>query len=72
LVSVQRLKDDTLWPKALGALPNTLQEFLELAGPELAALQEEEQKRKKKRMESVIKEDDPMSSPSPSSDNNTE
>jgi len=71
-LQIRMLKDDTLWPKALGALPNTLQEFLELAGPELATLQEEEQKRKKKRMESVIKEDDPMSSPSPSSDNNTE
>ena len=28
------LKNDSLWPKALGPLPNTLQELLELAGPE--------------------------------------
>lgn len=30
----QMLKNDSLWPKALGPLPNTLQELLELAGPE--------------------------------------
>jgi hypothetical protein len=33
---LQMLKDDSLWPKALGALPNTLQELQELAGPEIA------------------------------------
>lgn len=28
------LKDDSLWPKALGPLPGTFHELLELAGPE--------------------------------------
>jgi len=34
LTIFQMLKNDSLWPKALGPLPNTLQELLELAGPE--------------------------------------
>ncbi|CAK9262326.1 unnamed protein product, partial [Sphagnum jensenii] len=35
-LQIRMLKDDSLWPKALGALPNTLQELQELAGPEIA------------------------------------
>jgi hypothetical protein len=30
------LKDDSVWPKALGALPTTFHELLEIAGPEFA------------------------------------
>jgi hypothetical protein len=33
-LQIRMLKNDSLWPKALGPLPNTLQELLELAGPE--------------------------------------
>ncbi len=68
---VQMLKDDALWPKALGVLPNTLQELLELAGPEFAALREEEEQNKKKEKSKHINKEDPLSSPAPSS-NNTE
>jgi hypothetical protein len=68
---VQMLKDDALWPKALGVLPNTLQELLELAGPEFSALREEEEQNKKKEKSKHINKEDPLSSPAPSS-NNTE
>jgi hypothetical protein len=37
-LQIQMLKDDSLWPKALGALPNTIQELLELAGPEFSGV----------------------------------
>ncbi|KAH9532568.1 hypothetical protein CY35_18G004700 [Sphagnum magellanicum] len=33
-LQIRMLKDDSLWPKALGPLPGTFQELLELAGPE--------------------------------------
>jgi hypothetical protein len=70
-LQIRMLKDDALWPKALGVLPNTLQELLELAGPEFAALREEEDQNKKKEKSKHINKEDPLSSPAPSS-NNTE
>ncbi|CAK9862360.1 unnamed protein product, partial [Sphagnum jensenii] len=70
-LQIRMLKDDALWPKALGVLPNTLQELLELAGPEFAALREEEVQKKKKEKSKHINKEDPLSSPAPSS-NNTE
>ncbi|CAK9265694.1 unnamed protein product [Sphagnum jensenii] len=33
-LQIRMLKDDSLWPKALGPLPGTFHELLELAGPE--------------------------------------
>jgi len=33
-LQIRMLKNDSLWPKALGPLPNTIEELLELAGPE--------------------------------------
>ncbi|XP_024361920.1 uncharacterized protein [Physcomitrium patens] len=35
-LQIKMLKNDSIWPKALGPLPNTLQELLELAGPEFS------------------------------------
>jgi hypothetical protein len=37
-LQIQMLKDDSLWPKALGALPNPIEELLQLAGPEFSGV----------------------------------
>ncbi|XP_024396639.1 uncharacterized protein [Physcomitrium patens] len=55
---IKMLKNDSLWPKALGPLPNTLQELLELAGPEFAGIdgkntEESSEKPKKSALEVI-------------------
>lgn len=57
LLCGQMLNNDSLWPKALGTLPNTLEELLELAGPELSGSQMEETAAKPKQSVEVLEED---------------
>jgi hypothetical protein len=42
-LQIRMLKNDSLWPKALGPLPNTLQELLELAGPDFQDERDQEE-----------------------------
>jgi len=59
-LQIRMLKNDSLWPKALGPLPNTLQELLELAGPEFQDDKDQEEileKTTKKTVPEVIEFD---------------